>query len=460
MTGMAEPHIGPYRLLRLLHEGGQGRVFLGQDDRLQRPVAVKIHALPDAPSARRQVLTEARLLARLQHPGVVQIHDVIASEQHLAMVMEYVSGCDLDELLAHTDLCLAESLEVIEGIAAALGAAASRQIVHGDLKTANVLVDREGHIKLADFGIAGLVGEARGGRGSLSCLSPEQARGAPLDTRTDLFALGCLLYRLLDGEYPFYRGGRLDRAALLSADYPPLAPLTPCGEPVPAALQTLVAQLLARDPARRPGSIAALRQRLHQLRRALPRRVNGGLLRVATPVFREETAADRPLPLPADLLRRGASHRDWWRSRLAWWPGPRPAVLSFSLLSVLLLVAAGALYRQQLPPPAVQLQPLQLSLAPGVALPEASGPSWLRGVVREQLQALELCLLVEPRAAADETLQLFLQCEEGLCLLGMTRDRVEGGASRYQQALLPPAAGAAAWESLIGEALARLYREP
>lgn len=457
---MADPHIGPYRLLRLLHEGGQGRVFLGQDDRLQRPVAVKIHALPDIPSARRHVLSEARLLARLQHPGVVQIHDVIASEQHLAMVMEYVSGCDLDELLAHADLCLAESLEVVEGIAAALGAAASRQVVHGDLKAANVLVNREGRIKLADFGIAGLVGEARGGRGSLSCLSPEQARGAPLDTRTDLFALGCLLYRLLDGEYPFYRGGRLDRAALLCADYPPIPAFTPCGEPVPEALGVLLAQLLARDPAQRPGSIAALRQRLHQLHRALPRRVSGGLLRVATPVFREETAADRPLPLPADLLQQGASHWHWWRSRLAWWPALRRARLPLSALGLVLLVAAGVLYRQQLQPPAVQLQPLQLSMAPGVALPAASGPSWLQGVVLEQLQALELCLPVEPEAAADETLQLFLQCEERLCLLGMTRDLVEGGASRYQQALLPPAAGAAAWESLIAESLTRLYREP
>lgn len=458
---MAEAHIGPYRLLRLLHQGGQGRVFLGQDDRLQRRVAVKIHALPEEPAARRQVLDESRLLARLQHPGVVQVYDVIASDEHLAMVMEYVPGCDLDELLAQAEPGLAVSLDIVEGIAAALGAAANHQIVHGDLKAANVLVSREGRVKLVDFGIAAVVGEARGGRGSLSCLSPEQVRGLPLDTRSDLFALGCLLYRLLAGDYPFYRQGSLDRPALESGACPPLPECAPDGERIPDQLRVLVDQLLAPDPADRPASLAGLRQQLHLLRSDLPRRLHGELLSLAAPIFREEAAEDMPLPLPRDLLQHGSSQWRWW-SRIGFWS---PALWRRTrILAVLLALPLLAWAAYPLVPSStagIRLLPLELRLAPGIALPAPDGPDWVRAAVRDALRQQRLRPLGagQVAASADEHLHLRLQCNEDLCLLGLTRQTVAGESWRYRQALLPPAAGMWAWQSLIGDAVAGLYRE-
>lgn len=457
---MADPHIGPYRLLRLLHEGGQGRVFLGQDDRLQRRVAVKIYRLPDAPDERRQALNEARVLARLQHPGVVQVHDVIAGDRHLAMVMEYVPGCDLDELLASADPCLNDSLGIIEEIAAVLGLSASRQVVHGDLKAANILLDREGRIRLVDFGIAGVVGAEHSGRGSLSCLAPEQLRGEVLDARTDLFALGCLLYRLLTGDYPFCRNGVLDRAALLAGHYLPVPDLAPCGEPIPAALLELLTELLAVDPALRPASIAGLRQRLYQIRVELPQPLKGGLLRLAEPLFREEAADDMLLPLPTDLLQ---THAGGWGRLLPVGLPPwlvRGAGLGAALLLVLTAgLAAGRWWLARQPVP-VQLLPLEASLAEGVSLPAREGLDWLERVLQQHLQKENLQVLPAQAAAvaARETLRARLQCRPDLCILGLTREPANGKPAAYGQAILPPAAGPLAWEMLLGEAVVSLYR--
>jgi len=123
----------------------------------------------------------------------VQIHDVIESREHLAMVMEYVPGCDLEELLESVRPSLASVLRITADIAGALTVARQQRIVHGDLKARNVLITATGRAKLTDFGIARRPGVEGALAGSLSAMSPEQYLGKPLTERSDLFALGCLL---------------------------------------------------------------------------------------------------------------------------------------------------------------------------------------------------------------------------------------------------------------------------
>ena len=226
---VADTHVGPYRILRRINRGGQGSVYLGYDRRLGRRVAIKIYRLPSARTARRRLLHEAQLVASIQSPKVVQIHDVLESRGHVALVMEYVPGCDLEEFLAAVRPSLDSILTIALDIAGALAMARlplaavgrrrpQQQIVHGDLKASNVLIADSGQVKLTDFGIAhrGAQGAAPGA--SQSAMSPEQYLGKPLDVRADLFALGCLLYRMLSGAQPFMDGPRLDPRRLLEGE--------------------------------------------------------------------------------------------------------------------------------------------------------------------------------------------------------------------------------------------------
>ncbi|MGB1141209.1 MAG: serine/threonine-protein kinase, partial [Halioglobus sp.] len=146
--------LGPYRFIRPLSSGGQGQVYLGYDERLQRRVAIKIRPLPPLREARQSILREARLAARLDSPTIVRVHDVIESDTHLGIVMEFVSGCTLEHLLASIRPSLASVITIGQDLAIALTAARQAGIVHGDIKASNVLLTRDGHAKLADFGIS------------------------------------------------------------------------------------------------------------------------------------------------------------------------------------------------------------------------------------------------------------------------------------------------------------------
>ena len=181
-------NVGPYRILRLIDQGGQGSVYLGYDERLERRVAVKIYALPRKRKPRRALLREARVIAGLQSNKVVRIYDVIESDTHLGLVMEYVPGCNLEQFLQGARASVASALTVATDVAAALTAAHQAGVVHGDVKAANVLLTDSGRALLADFGIArrGPVHRGAGrGPGSVSALSPEQFGGAAPTFRSD-----------------------------------------------------------------------------------------------------------------------------------------------------------------------------------------------------------------------------------------------------------------------------------
>lgn len=200
-----------YRPLADLRKGGHGAVVLAYDTRMARRVAIKRLPLPlDAagrPAATRG-LGEARTAALLNHPGIVTVHEWDTDADEAFLIMEFVDGLSLADLLDRTGgpLDIDEAAAVLEGVAAALGFAHDNGVLHLDLKPDNVLVTREGCIKVADFGVSaltGLGGEAAGLGGTLGYMPLEQLIGEPLDARADEWALAALTYEMLTGARPF-----------------------------------------------------------------------------------------------------------------------------------------------------------------------------------------------------------------------------------------------------------------
>lgn len=300
--------IGPYRILRLINQGGQGSVFRGYDKRLHRRVAIKIYTSEVADGPRKSAQREAQLLASIHSHTVVQIYDVIESSKYIALIMEYVSGSSLEELLAAVCPSLASVLTVGADIAGALALAHQRHIVHGDVKAANVLITEFGRAKLTDFGIARIIGEASSREweaGSFDSLSPEQYLGHPLDGRTDLFAFGCLLYRMLSGEQPFFHDGRPDVNMLLTRAARPLKDIAGGDVELPDQLVQMIDGLMQKDPANRPNHAGKVRQTLQSLLRRLQRSSNNRSLLEARPYFRRESPATVVFSTPKGEAWRG-----------------------------------------------------------------------------------------------------------------------------------------------------------
>ena len=215
---------GPYEILAPIGAGGMGEVYRARDTRLDRDVAIKV--LPAAVASDPVRLTrfdrEARLLAALNHPHIATIHGVELSNDVRALVMELVEGPTLEERIERGPVPVREALRLASQIAEALDAAHERGVVHRDLKPANIKVTTAGQVKVLDFGLAKALGgdtldadfsrlataTAAGTRdgvivGTTAYMSPEQARGQPVDKRTDIWAFGCVLYEMLTGKLPF-----------------------------------------------------------------------------------------------------------------------------------------------------------------------------------------------------------------------------------------------------------------
>ena len=200
-----------YRPLADLGSGGFGSVVLAFDTRMARRVAIKRLALPGSVSGRslgRTGLAEARTAAMLNHPAIVTVHEWDADDTDAYIVMEDIDGASLADLIDERDepLDADEAAWVIESVGSAVAFAHDNGVLHLDLKPANVLVARDGRVKVADFGIAALTdmsGHAQGTSGTLGYMPPEQLRGQRLDERTDVWALGALFYELLTRANPF-----------------------------------------------------------------------------------------------------------------------------------------------------------------------------------------------------------------------------------------------------------------
>ena len=267
--------IGPYRILELIGRGGMGIVFRAEDTRLRRRVALKIMqpAIAAHPDAKQRFLREARAMAAVgKSDHLVTVYEVGESSGLPFLAMELLVGEPLDRWLARQRRAsVAEALELGRQIAAGLAAAHTCGLVHRDIKPANIFLEsgEPTRVKILDFGLARAVVEngelTQPGviAGTPAYLSPEQAHGAPVDARSDLFSLGCVLYELCAGR-PAFTGPTA--AAILTAIVTKApTPIRSLRPELPTALGDLIMQLLAREPARRPAAALAVTERLRRI---------------------------------------------------------------------------------------------------------------------------------------------------------------------------------------------------
>jgi WD40 repeat protein len=262
-----DPRVGTelagYRIESLLGYGGMSVVYLAEDLRLKRPVALKLLAagLAEDETFRDRFLRESELAASIDHPNIVPIYEAGATEDLLYIAMRYVEGRDLKELLGRGRLDASDAAGILAQVASALDAAHARGLVHRDVKPSNVLLDRgarpdgSDHVYLADFGITKRVSEERGagddGRllGTIEYVAPEQIAGEDVDGRADVYSLGCVFYECLVGEPPFR--GESDVAVVFS--HLEAEPPAPSGQrpELPPALDDVLAKALAKEPNQR-----------------------------------------------------------------------------------------------------------------------------------------------------------------------------------------------------------------
>jgi serine/threonine protein kinase/Tol biopolymer transport system component len=289
MVSTIRTGMGPYQIIGLLGTGGMGEVFRARDSKLNREVALKL--LPDAfafdPDRLARFRREARALAALNHPHIGAIYGLEESDGRQALVLELVDGVTLAERIAGGPLPVRETLTLARQIAGALEAAHEKGIVHRDLKPANIKVTAAGVVKVLDFGLAKTAARERAARevvlasltvegstrvgavvGTAAYMSPEQARGLDVDTRSDIWAFGCVLFEMLSGRKAFGADADSDSAEKVLARDPDWRALP---TRTPAKVRGLLRRCLEKDPARRLQTIAEARQLIDQL-------LNGGSL--------------------------------------------------------------------------------------------------------------------------------------------------------------------------------------
>jgi serine/threonine protein kinase len=256
-----------YRIESLIGAGGMGIVYLARDTRLERPVAIKVlkpELVADA-DRRARFLAEARTAAALTHPAIGQVYDIDEDEGTTFIAMEHIDGRTISRLIADGELDLLGSVDIGLQIAEGLAKAHEAGIIHRDIKSDNIMVTRDGHAKLLDFGLAKLLDSGTEAPGTLSrtmtmgqphtlagaimgtihYMSPEQARGQALDPRSDIFSLGIVLYQMVTGELPFRGDSLLD--TMHSIAYVDPKPVTIVRKNLPPQLHRIVARCLRKN---------------------------------------------------------------------------------------------------------------------------------------------------------------------------------------------------------------------
>lgn len=259
---------GKYQIIERLGSGGQAEVYLALEPRLQRRVAIKVllaHLAHD-PEVGARFAQEARLVASLRHPGIVQLFDFDTQGDQFYMVMEYLEGGSLKDRLAARSVDApfspAEAAALLRPVAAALDYAHAQGAIHRDIKPGNILFTRDGQAVISDFGVAKILGDgaqmsmAGSVVGTPAYMSPEQAGGGPVTAASDLYALGIVLYQMLTGQVPF-SGDSLSGVLMQHLQAPPPAPRT-LNPRLSAPVEAVLLQALAKLPAARFPSAAAL----------------------------------------------------------------------------------------------------------------------------------------------------------------------------------------------------------
>jgi serine/threonine protein kinase len=253
--------IGNHKIIKLIGEGGMGTVFLAEHERLGRKVAIKMlhpHLVRD-PGIRARFKNEATLLARLQHRNIVTLYDYVEEDDALFLIMEYVEGRDLDDLVRNEYGPFPTHLlkTVFEQVLDALGYAHSQKVIHRDIKPSNFILTNEGVIKVLDFGIAKIFGDSdhnltkTGTRmGTVFYMSPEQVRGEKPDERSDIYSLGMMLFNLATGQLPFHSANSEFEIynQIVSQELPTPSSVYPG---VPASIERLIQVATQKDKMRR-----------------------------------------------------------------------------------------------------------------------------------------------------------------------------------------------------------------
>ena len=397
---------GRYHVESRLARGGMATVYLALDSRLDRMVAVKVMhpQLAEDQEFVSRFIREAKAAARLSHPNVVAVFDQGADDGVVFLAMELVAGRTLRDLMReHGRISPRQTLEILESVLAALGAAHHAGIVHRDVKPENVLLADDGRVKVADFGLARAVSGATNHTstgsvlmGTVAYLSPEQVERGVADPRSDVYAVGILLFEMLTGEKP-YDGETAIQVAYrhVHDDVPP--PSTLVGG-LPAELDALVARATSRDPDGRPDDARRFLAEVTQVRRGLS---DAELDVTARPTERLAATPGRPehtlvVPVPPSAdARRSARGGD---------TGPLPSLRRhggrrgwIALLLVLLLAAglSGAAWWVAAGPGAYTTAPSLLMLSQDEAAEKASSLGFTMRVVGSEF---------DERVAADHVL--------------------------------------------------------
>jgi serine/threonine protein kinase len=283
MDGQTIDH---YKLLEMLGAGGMGEIYKAEDTRLHRVVAIKIlsPAVAADPERRRRFVQEAQAASALNHPNIITVYDIVSEGATQGIVMEYVAGKTLRDMIPSGGLPVPQALQYGIQIAGALSAAHSAGIIHRDLKPSNVMITPSKLVKILDFGLAKFVDTmpsssegptvdraqlTREGSilGTVSYMSPEQAEGKRVDARSDIFAFGSVLYEMLTGKRAFEgTSGISTLSAILRDDVKPLHQIAP---DVPPLLEQIVLQCLQKDPDARWQSMLEVEGELIALQRQL-----------------------------------------------------------------------------------------------------------------------------------------------------------------------------------------------
>lgn len=275
-----------YQILNPLGTGGMGEVYLAQDTKLSRKIALKL--LPRhftiSSDRMRRFEHEARAVSALNHPNIVTLHEIERLNDTNFIVTEYVEGQTLRQLISQTHVQLSDALDLAIQIAGALDAAHAAGIVHRDIKPENIMVRRDGYVKVLDFGLAKLAGreipiprtklpakdllntDPGSVIGTVSYMSPEQSRGGNVDARSDIWSLGVVLYELLTGRVPFT--GETPSQVMVSLINDEVPPLTGYAN-VPAQLDRIITKALSKNPEQRYPTAGELASELKNLKQEL-----------------------------------------------------------------------------------------------------------------------------------------------------------------------------------------------
>ncbi len=310
---------GRYRIVGRLGQGGMARVFLAQDETLHRQVAIKVLAdrHSDDPHFIERFQREARAAARLNHPNIVQVYDQSRNTGVSYIVQEYVEGETLKDVIRReSPLDARRAITIALQILAALRVAHQQGVIHRDVKPQNILVQPDGKVKVADFGIASAgetdMTEAGSIVGTAQYLAPEQARGLQVGPPADLYAVGIVLYEMLSGRVPF-EGDAAVTVAMRHVQEAP-EPLTDRNPLVPVALESAVMRALSKDPAMRYQSADEMGLELDRVRQGLPVSDETAIIGAATLAMTRptDTMVAPPLPPRTSNGGRNPNRRRLW----------------------------------------------------------------------------------------------------------------------------------------------------